>query len=534
MTANRAPSAPPDLPGFRFLSVLGSGGFADVFLYQQARPERQVAIKVLLKAELADGSVDEFAREANAMAMLSTHPSIVTIYEASVSRDGRPYLVMEYCPRPNLQVRYRKERFGVGEALRIAIQVAGAVETSHRAGILHRDIKPANILVTGYNRPALTDFGISAKTASGGDALVGMSIPWSPPESFHTPPDSGPASDVYALAATIYTLLAGRAPFHLPGGPNSSDAMIHRIAQAALPPLGRDDVPASLDEVLAHAMRKRPEERYVSALEFARALQKVQIELAMSVTQVDLLDDSPDAPDERDDDDGLTRVRKIVSIDPEQLPMPAPEPVTARRPLNDASHWTDRGPIGVVPDLAQTALRAESGGFAHDSMQPPALDDTSRRPEHTLPPVTEAVPTRSRRRWLVPSVLGGVGLLVAGGVALAFVLGGGAPGPVSADPSGSPVAPVDAIVESDVPALTDLVGAVGSSGVVFTWTNPSPLDGDLYLWREVAAGQEGVVKSVVDATVVVPPSETGRTCIEVSLRRADGRSSTAPSTGCAP
>ena len=156
----RTPSPPPELPGFVYVQPLGTGGFADVFLYEQQMPRRRVAVKVLIAERITSGAAQEFTDEANVMAMLSTHPAIVTIYQAGVAGDGRPYLVMEYCPRPNLQVRARKEPFSVAEALRVGIQVAGAVETAHRAGVLHRDIKPANILVTEYNRPALTDFGI--------------------------------------------------------------------------------------------------------------------------------------------------------------------------------------------------------------------------------------------------------------------------------------------------------------------------------------------------------------------------------------
>src|SRR5690606_4618932 len=167
-----------------------------VFLYEQEMPRRRVAVKVLLADRISTASAAEFAAEANVMAMLSTHPAIVTIYQAGVADDGRPYLVMEYCPRPNLQLRARREPFHIAEALRVGVQVAGAVETAHRAGVLHRDIKPANILVTEYNRPALTDFGIASTTASQ-DAATGMSIPWSPPESFAEKPQSDQRSDVY-------------------------------------------------------------------------------------------------------------------------------------------------------------------------------------------------------------------------------------------------------------------------------------------------------------------------------------------------
>ena len=260
MSGKRAPMAPPDLPGFTFVEVLGSGGFADVYLYEQQLPKRRVAVKVLLTERMSSGSVEEFTAEANVMAMLSTHPAIVTIYQAGVARDGRPYLVMEYCPRPNLQVRYRREPFGVAESLRVGVQVAAAVETAHRAGVLHRDIKPANILVTEYNRPALTDFGI-ASTSTVAAESAGLSIPWSPPESFADVPRSDPRSDVYALGATVYTLLAARSPFELPGQRNTAADLIQRIETAPLSPLGRADVPPSLEQVLARAMAKNPADR---------------------------------------------------------------------------------------------------------------------------------------------------------------------------------------------------------------------------------------------------------------------------------
>ena len=291
MSGKRAPMAPPELPGFTYVDVLGSGGFADVFLYEQALPRRRVAVKVLLTERMSSGSVAEFTAEANVMAMLSTHPTIVTIYQAGVAHDGRPYLVMEYCPKPNLQVRYRREPFSVAESLRVGIQVAAAVETAHRAGVLHRDIKPANILVTEYNRPALTDFGIASTTSAAAES-AGLSIPWSPPESFADVPRSDPRSDVYALGATIYTLLAGRSPFELPGQRNTAADLIQRIETTPLPQLGRADAPASLERALARATAKSSGDRYESAIAFARALQKVQIELSHSVTPIDILDDS--------------------------------------------------------------------------------------------------------------------------------------------------------------------------------------------------------------------------------------------------
>src|SRR5699024_12018467 len=112
-------------------------------------------------------------------ARLSAHPSIVTIHFAGIAPDGRPCLVMEYCPRPNLGIRMCKERIDLAEVLRIGVRLASAVETAHRAGILHRDIKPANVLVTAYNWPKLTAFGIAAQIESHSLEAEGLSVAWS-------------------------------------------------------------------------------------------------------------------------------------------------------------------------------------------------------------------------------------------------------------------------------------------------------------------------------------------------------------------
>ena len=180
----RQVSKPPELPGFTFTEVIGSGGYADVFLYEQAMPRRQVAVKVLDAALLPAGAVADYTEEANVMAMVSEHPYIVQVFQADVSPDGRPYLVMEYYPGLNFQQRAKREQMSVAEVLRVGIQIASAVETAHTAGILHRDIKPANILTSKYRKPGLTDFGIAAvegpQESSSDD---GLSIPWSAPEA---------------------------------------------------------------------------------------------------------------------------------------------------------------------------------------------------------------------------------------------------------------------------------------------------------------------------------------------------------------
>ena len=394
MSSKRPPAPPPALAGFTYVDVLGSGGFADVYLYEQHLPRRRVAVKVMLADRMAGDAVEQFTAEANVMAMLSTHPAIVTIYQAGVSDDGRPYLVMEYCPKPNLQIRSRASAFSIAEALRVGVQVGAAVETAHRAGILHRDIKPANILVTEYNRPALTDFGI-ATTAGAEESSAGMSIPWSPPESFSDQPGSGVATDVYALGATVFTLLAGRSPFEQPGGRNGGADLIQRIESQPVPRLERADAPVSLQLALERAMAKRPGDRYESAVAFARTLQRVQIELAHSVTPIDILDDAPPEEDDGDTDGELTRVRGIVSIEPQTNPAAGPTrrrdrvgmdattgPAGMAGPTGaggetapaDDDRTLLRGPVSIAPGApAAPGTTAPAPGF----VAPSDLDDAS-------------------------------------------------------------------------------------------------------------------------------------------------------------
>ncbi|HWS58036.1 MAG TPA: serine/threonine-protein kinase, partial [Actinotalea sp.] len=328
MTSRREPSTPPTIAGFEYIRLLGMGGFADVFLYRQLMPRRPVAVKVLLASGLDDQTRARFRTEADLMATLSHHPSIVTVLQADVAPDGRPYLVMEYCSRPGLGQRYRSERMGVAEVLRIGVRLAGAVETAHRAGILHRDIKPANVLVTDFGWPALTDFGIAATTGPAG-ASVGMSIPWSPPEMLAEEPSGDVRADVYSLAATVYSLLARRSPFEVADASNTAADLIGRIERSPLAPTGRGDVPESLQAVLARAMDKSPAARHHSALAFARALQQVEAELMLPLTPLDLPEDDDavrplpvdgvTGPGEAGQE---TRLRPVRSVHPDPDPHP--------------------------------------------------------------------------------------------------------------------------------------------------------------------------------------------------------------------
>lgn len=274
------------LPGFRFVRPLGSGGFADVFLYDQDMPRRQVAVKVILADAVNPGVVRSFTAEADAMARISAHPSVLTIHQASIAADGRPYLAMEFCP-DSYGARYRAAPVALADVLDVGVRMAAALETAHRAGVLHRDIKPSNILITTLGAPVLADFGIAASLSSADDpeALVAMSIPWSAPEVVTERSTGSVASEVWALGATLYTLLAGRTPFASPDRDrNTRDAMIDRITRARPPAIGRPDVPAQVEALLQRTMTRDPSARPASMQALAEELRWLQYELGIPPT----------------------------------------------------------------------------------------------------------------------------------------------------------------------------------------------------------------------------------------------------------
>jgi serine/threonine protein kinase len=458
----------PRIPGYTYLQHLGSGGFADVFLYEQSWPQQRVAVKVVrADVALSDHEKSLFTSEANAMARLADHPYIVDVITAGVTepdQGSRPYLVMRYCPPPDLGARVRAQPMSVPEALSTGIKLASAIETAHRAGILHRDVKPSNILVTTYQEPALTDFGIAGHLAEvDQEHEVRISYPWAPPEMIDGGSNGSVASDVYSLGATIWNLLTGRSPFSVPGGDNSSYALTTRALHAAPPPLQRPDAPPALDRLLQLCLAKRPELRPQSALELARELQRIESASGYTRTPVAVAGDHP-------------------------VPKVSPPPTG------------DEG--GDVTALKPVSIDATGPG---PRAAPPATDAPPRQPA-----------ARSARAW---GVVGAVAL-VALAVFLATALGGERPErPPELEPDPS-FTPSDVVPEAPIPEPA-VRGRRSGDDVTFTWrvvggTKP----GDTWVWRrpdtgETARGTERRL-TVTDA---------GRVCLQVQLVR-DGEPST--------
>jgi serine/threonine protein kinase len=521
----RTPSTPPEIDGYVIDRLIGSGGFADVFLYEQQLPRRKVAVKALLTHELTASARAAFTTEADLMARLSTHPYIVTIYQAGVARDGRPYLVMEYCSRPSLAERYKRHPLSVVDALRTGIRLAGAVATAHAAGILHRDIKPGNVLTNDYGWPALTDFGIASEVAGPGGlptidgpggtdveasvgASVGMSVPWSPPEMFEDVPTPDVRSDVFSLAATIHTVLAGRTPFEVPGGPNGTLELVARIERGELTPMTRDDVPPALTAVLAKGMSPRRENRYASAIDFARALQRIELELGYAPTtiEVPLLDEDegPRADEGSGDETSLRGVQQVIAQPVAAAPpvpvLVVPVPVV---PARDDPASDDRTRVSNLPLLAPRAARS------------PSPSPSATRHELDDPPPAPI----SRRRILLGAIIGVLAVLAIAGVALAIQFGGGTVRPATTPSAGSSGG--SAIVGPSVPQAENGEAQPSADGtsVAFSWTNPSPTSSDVYYWARAETPADRQATHTTTATVsgVVPGSKV---CINVEIGRA--------------
>jgi serine/threonine protein kinase len=466
--ARRLPSQPPVLPGFSHIHVLGSGGFADVFLYEQNMPRRQVAVKVMLSEVVNDQVRQMFQAEANLMAQLSSHPSILTVYQASVSADGRPYLVMELCSS-SLSARYRSERLPVTEVLRIAVKIGSAIETAHRAGVLHRDIKPSNILMTAYGHPVLSDFGIAATVAETQDhEMVGMSIPWSAPEVLMDETPGSIHSEVWSLAATVYSLLAGRSPFEIPGDSNKSTDLISRINRGKPQPIGRADVPASLEKILANAMSRKRENRPESALELVRSFQAVETELGVPQTAIEVAMDDWALATVADLED-KTRVRGVAG---------ALQPVNPRRRRRRRID----GAYSSVGELVR-----ETGGGKNS--------------------LTSPSPRSRGMRALTWGLVAIVVLAVALGATATLVL-------LKANSGG-------------IPTVSSISHTISGTTVLFTWDDPGLADRDQY---QIATSDQGSSFQKINQ-FPVDGTKGERVCITVTVNR-DGKTGTPSPQNC--
>jgi hypothetical protein len=287
----------PAVPGYEVAYEIGVGGMSIVYLARQLSPDRPVALKVLHTAGVldADGAV-RFAEEARIVSFLR-HKDIVQLYDVGEA-GGLSYLSLEYVAGPTLARLVAGRPQDPRVSARMIEQIARAVQYAHEQGVIHRDLKPGNVLLAvgegmagpgeesasaimnlslSAFQPKVTDFGLAkaladspVHTAAG--IAVGTPGYMAPEQAAGDRDHVGPWTDVYALGVILYELVTGRLPF--PGDDTPAVLLATRTQQPPAPRVLRPDLPRDLEAVILKALAKRPEDRYITATDFATDLRK--------------------------------------------------------------------------------------------------------------------------------------------------------------------------------------------------------------------------------------------------------------------
>jgi serine/threonine-protein kinase len=259
---------------YRIERELGQGGMATVYLAEDIKHKRRVALKVLKPELAAVLGAERFVQEITTTAALQ-HPHILPLFDSGTA-DGFLFYVMPFIDGETLRSKLDREtQLGVDEAVRIATNVADALDYAHRHGVIHRDIKPENILLH-EDRPMVADFGIAlAVSAAAGGRMTetGLSLGtpyYMSPEQATAEKEISARSDIYSLASVLYEMLAGQPP-HLGG---SAQQIIMKIITETAQPVTvlRKSVPPNVAAALEKALEKLPADRFESARAFAAAL----------------------------------------------------------------------------------------------------------------------------------------------------------------------------------------------------------------------------------------------------------------------
>src|ERR1044071_3721555 len=280
---------PDKISHYRILEKLGAGGMGVVYLAEDMKLGRKVAIKILNEEFTTNKDrLHRFEQEASAASNLN-HPNILTIHEVGTD-DGRHYIATEYIDGTTLRRKIAATKLETPEILDIAVQVASALEEAHSAGIVHRDIKPDNIMVRRNGYVKVLDFGLAKltetvdRTPADAEAatrvlvqtdagvVMGTSHYMSPEQARGRPVDA--RSDIWSLGVLIYEMVAGRTPFE---GETATDVIV-AITQKEPPPLARfaPHVPAELEWIVMKALRKDRDERYQTVKELLTDLRRLK------------------------------------------------------------------------------------------------------------------------------------------------------------------------------------------------------------------------------------------------------------------
>jgi len=284
---------------YEILSPLGAGGMGEVYRATDTRLDRVVAIKVLPGGLASDPpSRERFEREARAISAIE-HPNICPLYDVGEA-EGRAYLVMPCLDGETLACRLERGALPLSQALRIAIEIADALDRAHRLGIVHRDLKPGNIMLT-KSGARLLDFGLAKRSVSlsarpAGDLTIEAApgrtkaltergtilgtFHYMAPEQLRGE-DADARSDIYALGAVIYEMVSGRRPFVATDTATLIAAILERDAA---PLAAAEPLPERLDRAVRACLEKHPADRWQSARDLLRELQWIADESSRPAT----------------------------------------------------------------------------------------------------------------------------------------------------------------------------------------------------------------------------------------------------------
>jgi WD40 repeat protein len=280
------PRVGTELAGYRIESLLGVGGMSVVYLAEDLRLKRKVALKLLAASLAGDESFrDRFLRESELAASID-HPNIVPIYEAGRA-DDLLFIAMRYVEGRDLKERLQSGRLDPADAIGVVAQVASALDAAHARDLVHRDVKPSNVLLDTGARPDgsdhvyLADFGLTKRGSDeagiGDDGHLMGTIDYVAPEQIAGEEVDG-RTDVYSLGCVLYECLVGQPPFR-----RDSDLAVvfaHLETESPAPSTQRPELSAAIDGVIARALAKEPDQRYPNCREFARAALAVTVDQA--------------------------------------------------------------------------------------------------------------------------------------------------------------------------------------------------------------------------------------------------------------
>lgn len=276
------------LSHYEIRSKIGQGGMGEVYLAQDTKLDRSVALKILPQKYSDDKDrMRRFVREARSVSALN-HPNILTIYEIGET-NGTHFIATEYVEGETLQTRLKRESLSLKSTLEIALQVASALDAAHRAGIVHRDIKPDNVMVRQDGIVKVLDFGIAKLTASDRSdvdaegatriqvetrvgTIMGTVAYMSPEQARGQETDT--RTDIWSFGCVLYEMLTGQKPFQ---GETMTDVLANIVHREPAPILGhRQETPAELERIVAKAVSKNKDERYQSAKELFSDLKQLE------------------------------------------------------------------------------------------------------------------------------------------------------------------------------------------------------------------------------------------------------------------